>query len=291
MKLGFDVLADHSAGKPHLIEDWPQIRYVSIQVAVHSSVPAATASCLSRIEEREAPYGAHGLSPHPEDVLSLQGFSHTPSRGSLFSWTSHTEVVSFKVLQRRWESMHTSNREASVPIAMVGVMFKNSQVLRYQCRGLQSTASPVVLSGALRNWGHLSSLILASLTKLRQQPSADAKMKPWTTLFIFFSIASGVFAAKPSADKFQKFQSLSRSGPVDLDNNSFEELTTAPRDYYAAVILTAMDARYGCLMCREFDSEWDLISRSWNKGSKPDGLKMVFATLDFDQGKTVFQKV
>jgi oligosaccharyltransferase complex subunit gamma len=115
-------------------------------------------------------------------------------------------------------------------------------------------------------------------------------MKLWATLFLFFSVISGVLAAKPSGT-FERFQSISRSGPVDLDSASFKELTTAPRDYYAAVILTAMDARYGCIMCREFDSEWDLISRSWNKGAKLDGLKVIFGTLDFDHGKDVFQKV
>lgn len=116
-------------------------------------------------------------------------------------------------------------------------------------------------------------------------------MKPWTTLFFFFSLIFGVLAANHQSDKFERFQALSRSGPVDLDSSSFKDLTTAPRDYYAAVILTAKDARYGCLMCREFDSEWDLISRSWNKGTKLDGLKVVFGTLDFDHGKEIFQKV
>lgn len=116
-------------------------------------------------------------------------------------------------------------------------------------------------------------------------------MKPWAPLFVLFSVLSGVLAAKPAADKFAKFHALSRSGPVDLDSASFEELTTTPRDYYAAVILTARDARYGCLMCREFDSEWDLISRSWNKGRKLDGLKMILGTLDFDHGRSIFQKV
>ena len=115
-------------------------------------------------------------------------------------------------------------------------------------------------------------------------------MKPWATLFFFFSVISGVLAAKPS-DTFEKFQSISRSGPVELDSASFKELSTAPRDYFAAVILTAKDARYGCIMCREFVPEWDLISRSWNKGTKLDGLKVVFGTLDFDHGKDVFQKV
>lgn len=116
-------------------------------------------------------------------------------------------------------------------------------------------------------------------------------MKPWATLLFLFSIASGVLAGKPSLDTFERFQSLSRSGSVDLDSSSFKELTTSPRDYYAAVILTATDARYGCTLCREFESEWDLISRSWNKGSKLDGLKVVFGTLDFDRGKEIFQKV
>lgn len=116
-------------------------------------------------------------------------------------------------------------------------------------------------------------------------------MRPWASFVLFFTLVAGVLAAKSPVDNYQKYHSLARSGPVDLTSASFEELTTAPRDYYAAVILTAMDARYGCLMCREFDAEWDLISRSWNKGSKLDGLKVVFGTLDFDQGKAVFQKV
>lgn len=118
-----------------------------------------------------------------------------------------------------------------------------------------------------------------------------AKMKPLTTLFFLFSVVFGVLATDHHPSKFEKFQALSRSGPVDLDSSSFKELTIAPRDYYAAVILTAKDARYGCLMCREFDSEWNLISRSWNKGTKLDGLKVVFGTLDVDHGKEIFQKV
>lgn len=121
--------------------------------------------------------------------------------------------------------------------------------------------------------------------------SCHAIMKFWTSLFLCFSLLSGAFAAQSSPERFEKYQGLSRSGPVDLESSSFAELTTAPRDYYAAVLLTALDARYGCAMCREFDPEWSLMARSWNKGSKPDDLKVVFGTLDFDKGKAVFQKV
>lgn len=116
-------------------------------------------------------------------------------------------------------------------------------------------------------------------------------MKFWTSLFLCFSLLSGALAAQSSPERFEKYQALSRSGPVDLESTSFTELTTAPRDYYAVVLLTALDARYGCVMCREFDPEWNLMARSWNKGSKPDDLKVVFGTLDFDKGKAVFQKV
>ncbi|EPS31276.1 hypothetical protein POX_h09572 [Penicillium oxalicum] len=116
-------------------------------------------------------------------------------------------------------------------------------------------------------------------------------MRFWSTLILSLSAVSGVIAAKPVTDTFQKYQSLSRSGPVSLNDAGFEELTKAPRDYYAAVILTAMDVRFGCEMCRQFDPEWSLIGKSWNKGEKPEDLKVIFGTLDFDEGKAVFQKL
>lgn len=114
-------------------------------------------------------------------------------------------------------------------------------------------------------------------------------MKLWTAWLLLLSIVSVV--AQSFDAKLEKFQALSRSGPVELDAAAFDELTSKPRDYYAAVILTARDVRYGCAMCREFQPEWELISRSWNRGAKLDGLNVVFGTLDFDQGRMVFQKV
>ncbi|CAL5874900.1 uncharacterized protein PFLUO_LOCUS9202 [Penicillium psychrofluorescens] len=115
-------------------------------------------------------------------------------------------------------------------------------------------------------------------------------MKLWTAWLFLLSIVS-VVAQSSSDAKLEKFQALSHSGPVELDAAAFDELTSKPRDYYAAVILTARDVRYGCAMCREFQPEWELISRSWNRGDKPDGLNVVFGTLDFDQGRMVFQKL
>jgi oligosaccharyltransferase complex subunit gamma len=92
-------------------------------------------------------------------------------------------------------------------------------------------------------------------------------------------------------DKYEKYKSISRVAPIELTDVTYDDLTSKPRDFHVAVLLTATDARYGCVLCREFQSEWDLIARSWNKGSKPDGLKLLLATLDFSNGKEVFQKV
>ncbi|PYH97735.1 oligosaccharyl transferase subunit [Aspergillus ellipticus CBS 707.79] len=99
------------------------------------------------------------------------------------------------------------------------------------------------------------------------------------------------FCSVPDKDKFERYHSLSRFAPIELNDSSYEDITSKPRDYHVAVILTATEARYGCILCREFQPEWELIARSWNKGSKPDELKMLFATLDFSNGKGTFQKL
>ncbi|KAL3469467.1 hypothetical protein BJX99DRAFT_241248 [Aspergillus californicus] len=98
-------------------------------------------------------------------------------------------------------------------------------------------------------------------------------------------------AVTSSSDKFDRYQSLSRLAPIQLDDSSYDDITSKPRDYHVAVILTAMEARFGCALCREFQPEFDLIARSWNKGSKHDDLKLLFGTLDFRNGKAAFQRL
>ncbi|KAL4874195.1 hypothetical protein BDV12DRAFT_159312 [Aspergillus spectabilis] len=108
------------------------------------------------------------------------------------------------------------------------------------------------------------------------------------SLLFFIPVA---LAASSSLDKFERYQSLYRLAPIELDDSSYDELTSKPRDYYVAVILTAMEARFGCALCRDFQPEFDLIARSWNKGNKQDELKLLFGTLDFTDGKATFQKL
>ncbi|KAL4760452.1 OST3/OST6 family protein [Aspergillus foveolatus] len=116
-------------------------------------------------------------------------------------------------------------------------------------------------------------------------------MKLFTFIASLLYLIPATLAAAPNTDKFEKYQSISRLAPLQLNDSSYDDITSKPRDYHVAVVLTATEARFGCVLCRDFQPEFDLIARSWNKGSKPDDLKLLFGTLDFRNGKTAFQKL
>jgi len=100
-------------------------------------------------------------------------------------------------------------------------------------------------------------------------------------------------AKKPTGDRFNdaRAKSLSLGHPLKLDDASYARLTKAPRDYGVTVLLTALETRFGCVLCREFQSEWDLLGKSWMKGDKDGKTRTVFGTLDFVDGKATFQSV
>jgi hypothetical protein len=99
-------------------------------------------------------------------------------------------------------------------------------------------------------------------------------------------------ASKKGTDKFQTFHSKAiSSSPIDLDDAGYEHLTSAPRDYSVAVLLTAQEAKYGCQLCRDFHPEWSVLGSSWAKGDKKGESRIIFGTLDFAKGKGTFQKV
>ncbi|KAI6712043.1 hypothetical protein JHW43_005400 [Diplocarpon mali] len=99
-------------------------------------------------------------------------------------------------------------------------------------------------------------------------------------------------AKKPAADRFQQYHTKALSStPLKLDDNLYGKLTSAPRDYSAVVLLNAMDPRFGCQLCREFQPEWDLLSKSWIKGDKKGESRLIYGTLDFNDGKNVFQSL
>ncbi|KAK0708403.1 gamma subunit-like protein [Lasiosphaeris hirsuta] len=115
----------------------------------------------------------------------------------------------------------------------------------------------------------------------------------WLPAFLSVCFAAGSLAAKKSTEvRFKEYHAKSLSStPVKLSDASYRELTSTPRDYTVAVLLTAMDARYGCQLCREFQPEWDLLSRGWIKGDKKAESRLIFGTLDFSDGRDIFMSL
>ncbi|RJE23649.1 oligosaccharyl transferase subunit gamma [Aspergillus sclerotialis] len=117
-------------------------------------------------------------------------------------------------------------------------------------------------------------------------------MKIFHLIFSLLCVVSCALCTGSSSDRFEKYQSLSRFGQLDLDDSSYEDIISEPHDYHVAVLLTATESRFGCILCREFQPEWDLIARSWNRGSqKTDSPRLLFGSLDFSNGKGTFQKL
>lgn len=104
-----------------------------------------------------------------------------------------------------------------------------------------------------------------------------------------FSLSLSAVTAKKAGNAFDIYQK--KTQPISLTESAYEDLTAAPRDYHTAVILTALEAKYACGICRDFAGEWDIIGKSWQKGDKKGKTRVLFGTLDFDQGRNVFIKV
>ncbi|KAL1590558.1 hypothetical protein WHR41_00608 [Cladosporium halotolerans] len=100
-------------------------------------------------------------------------------------------------------------------------------------------------------------------------------------------------AKKPTGDRFQTYNSkqLSAGSSVRLDDKTYGELTKTPRDYSVAVLLTALEPRFGCGLCKDFQPEYDLLARSWSKGDKAGEGRLLFGTMDFLDGKATFQSL
>lgn len=109
-----------------------------------------------------------------------------------------------------------------------------------------------------------------------------------------FLSPSAAAAKKPkSTDIFTTYHAQSQAAgmPLKLDTTTFDALTAAPRNHSVAIIFTALEARFGCQVCQMFQPEWDLVARSWLRGDRKGESGLLFATLDFVDARTVFEKV
>lgn len=131
---------------------------------------------------------------------------------------------------------------------------------------------------------------IRAISKVFSSQVLIMKLLPLLSLLWLPSLA---LAAKRSrGDRFEEFHSLAVSStPLKLDDGVYDELTATPRNYSAAVLLTALQPQFGCNLCREVQPEWELLARSWVKGDRAGASRVVFGTLDFSNGKGTFQRV
>jgi len=99
-------------------------------------------------------------------------------------------------------------------------------------------------------------------------------------------------AKRTKTGKFEEYHAkFQSSAPLRLDDSSYDQLTATPRNYSIIVLLTALEARFGCQLCKDFQPEWDVLSRSWVRGDKRGEGRFLLGTLDFTDGKGTFHKV
>jgi thiol-disulfide isomerase/thioredoxin len=87
-----------------------------------------------------------------------------------------------------------------------------------------------------------------------------------------------------------KLASLAASGRgvISADSDLYNEVTSTPRNYSAAILLTALSPQFGCDPCVKFHPEYESVAKSWAK--KKDDSHF-FVSLDFNKGREIFQKV
>ena len=117
-------------------------------------------------------------------------------------------------------------------------------------------------------------------------------MKFPSLLIIWLFSTISLAAKKPAASTFDTYLARAVSStPIGIDDQGYEQLTSAPRDYSVAILLTALEDKFGCRLCRDFQPEWNVIAKSWQQGDKKGEFRTLFATLDFSNGRATFMKV
>jgi len=111
---------------------------------------------------------------------------------------------------------------------------------------------------------------------------------PWLTLLW---IPLYVLAAKSSVHQQLVELAAQNNGVIKLNDKTYDLLTSPDRDWSVSVHFTALDKRRRCNPCREFDPSWNAVAKAWSTVPRSERDNHFFATLDFDDGHTVFQKL
>ncbi|KAF9533002.1 oligosaccharyl transferase subunit OST3/OST6 family [Crepidotus variabilis] len=96
-------------------------------------------------------------------------------------------------------------------------------------------------------------------------------------------------ASTPHEDVLQL--AASGNGLIKLNAQTYELLTSPKRTWSASIQFTAMDAKRKCAPCAQFDPQWKAVAKSWRGVPVKQRDEHFFATVDFDDAPTIFQKL
>ncbi|KAJ7905510.1 hypothetical protein B0H14DRAFT_2660569 [Mycena olivaceomarginata] len=111
-------------------------------------------------------------------------------------------------------------------------------------------------------------------------------------LLALFSLS--LTRAAPADETRQSLVALAAAGGglIKLDSASYDLLTAPNRDWSASIEFTALDPRRRCAPCKpRVTPSWHSVAKAWTKAPKAHRDNHFFATLDFDDGQAVFQKL
>jgi len=115
-------------------------------------------------------------------------------------------------------------------------------------------------------------------------------MRFYTPLLALLSLPI-VYAAKASPHQKLVDLASANNGVIELDDSSFQLLTSGSHNWSASIQFTALDGRRRCNPCKEFNPSWQEVAKAWTKVAKKERDQHFFATLDFDNAQATFQKI
>jgi len=92
------------------------------------------------------------------------------------------------------------------------------------------------------------------------------------------------------SEKVEQLTEWSLKKPViRLNFEKFKHFVkSAPRNYTIVVMLTALDARRECQICKPANEEYQIVAQSWRYSAQFSN-KLFFAMVDFDEASDVFK--
>jgi hypothetical protein len=114
--------------------------------------------------------------------------------------------------------------------------------------------------------------------------SVDAARRP--------SRNAGASSAASSAAPLLARAAAASDGILTLASPAeFTQLLQPPRSHATALLLTAVDSGVPCAPCHTFVPHWKAVANSWRKKGATNKDKLVFASIEFKDGREVFQQV